>query len=330
MNRVLELLDLKIGLREGKTDCVLIENLNLSVPSGRVVGLVGESGCGKSVTALAASRLLRPPLRVLSGESRFKGVNLLDMPDHELRALRGREMTMVFQDPSRALNPLLTVEEQIGELLAAHGAASRSERRQWAAEILRSVGIPNPETRLRDYPHEFSGGMRQRILIAMAVALRPSLILADEPTTALDVTVQSRILALLRRLQRETGAAILLITHDLRIVASLCDEVYVMYAGEIVERTDVRRLFKNPLHPYTRGLMDSIPRADISCGLPRCMEGQAPERFYAMDFCRFAPRCPRSRPVCLREKPRLFRNGPGHEVRCFFPDDATERTEAGR
>ena len=330
MNRVLELLDLKIGLREGKTDCVLIENLNLSVPSGRVVGLVGESGCGKSVTALAASRLLRPPLRVLSGESRFKGVNLLDMPDHELRALRGREMTMVFQDPSRALNPLLTVEEQIGELLAAHGAASRSERRQWAAEILRSVGIPNPETRLRDYPHEFSGGMRQRILIAMAMALRPSLILADEPTTALDVTVQSRILALLRRLQRETGAAILLITHDLRIVASLCDEVYVMYAGEIVERTDVRRLFKNPLHPYTRGLMDSIPRADISCGLPRCMEVQAPERFYAMDFCRFAPRCPRSRPVCLREKPRLFRNGPGHEVRCFFPDDATERTEAGR
>ena len=280
------------------------------------------------MTAAAAMNLLPPPLHVLSGEVLFKGENLLDRTDGELRSLRGREMSMIFQEPSRALNPLLTVGEQIGELFAAHGGLSRRERRERAIELLRSVGIRDPRSRYREYPHEFSGGMQQRILIAMAVALRPSLIVADEPTTALDATVQVRILELLKRLQEETRASILLITHDLRVVASLCDEVCVMYAGELVERADVFTLFERPQHPYTRGLMESVPRADVFRGLPRCMKGQAPERFYELDGCRFAPRCPRSRPICIREKPAFQwednHGEKGCRVRCFFPIDAPD------
>ena len=334
MNDVLRLRNVTIGLRHGRSERVLIEGLDLAVPPNRIVGLVGESGSGKSVTASAAMNLLPAPLHVLSGEVLFKGENLLNMTDRELRALRGREMSMIFQEPSRALNPLLTVGEQIGELFAAHGGLSRRERRERTIELLRSVGIRDPRSRYREYPHEFSGGMQQRILIAMAVALRPSLIVADEPTTALDATVQVRILELLRRLQEETGASILLITHDLRVVASLCDEVCVMYAGELVEKADVFTLFENPQHPYTRGLMESVPRADVFRGLPRCMKGQAPERFYELDGCRFAPRCPRSRPICLREKPafqwKSDHGENGCRVRCFFPIDTPDGRRDGR
>ena len=309
-----------------------VDRFSLAVGRDEVMGLAGPSGCGKTTVAAAIMRLLGPAARITSGRVLVGGRDVLTLEAGELRRLRWREIAIVPQAAMNALNPVMTIGEQIADVLTTHDGLRRRTARERAAELLESVGISSD--RLRAYPHQLSGGQRQRVVIAMVLALRPRLLVLDEPTTALDATVQVRILELLKRLQEETGASILLITHDLRVVASLCDEVCVMYAGELVERADVFTLFENPQHPYTRGLMESVPRADVFRGLPRCMKGQAPERFYELDGCRFAPRCPRSRPICLREKPAFQRKNDhgenGCRVRCFFPIDTSDGRRDGR
>ena len=237
-----------------------VDNLSLRLQKGRVLGLVGESGCGKTVTALSILNLVPYPGKIVSGKILFEGRDLLALSGREIQAVRGAKISMIFQEPMTALNPVFTVGNQIAEVLTAHQDISKQQAMEAAVELLRSVGIPSPEKRVEEYPHQLSGGMRQRVMIAMAIACRPSLILADEPTTALDVTIQAHILELLGKIQAEMGMAMILVTHDLGLIAERAHEVAVMYAGRIVEQADTRELFANPQHPYTRGLMASIPR----------------------------------------------------------------------
>ena len=304
-----------------------VDGVSFSVEAGRTVGVVGESGCGKSVTAASVLRLVpSPPGVVLGGAIRWDGRDILAMSRDELTALRGREIAMVFQDPMTSLNPVFTIERQIGEVLALRFGLARDAARERAVAMLRTVGIPDPEARLAVYPHELSGGMKQRVMIAMALLSQPRLLIADEPTTALDVTVQAQILHLMRELQRETGTALLFITHDMGVIAEMCDEVVVMYAGRVVERRAVVELFEAPRHPYTRGLMDSMPRRAVGhkAELPT-IEGTVPSLLTPPPGCRFAARCRHRQALdaaaqsrCEREDPRLSTDGEGW-VACHFP-----------
>lgn len=299
-----------------------VTGVDFSVRRGEILGIVGESGCGKSVTSLSIMGLIGAPGRVEAGEVIFDGQDLLRLPDARLRALRGDRIAMIFQQPTSSLNPVFDVGFQLGEVLEIHRGMRRRAARGRALELLRMVGIPDPKRRLDSYPHEMSGGMAQRVMIAMALACEPELLIADEPTTALDVTIQAQILDLMRRLQEETGTAIVLITHDLGVVAEMCDRVAVMYAGEIVEQTDVRDLFRDPRHPYTRGLIGSIPVLGKPADELLVIPGNVPDLVDAPAGCRFAPRCTArvefGNTLATVEHPELRPVADGHDVRCWL------------
>jgi oligopeptide/dipeptide ABC transporter ATP-binding protein len=303
-----------------------VTGVDFHVDRGEIMGLVGESGCGKSVTSLSIMRLVASPGRIEAGEVVFDGEDLLKLPIGEMRRLRGDRISMIFQQPTSSLNPVMDVGRQIGEVLEIHRRMKEKAARRRALELLRMVGIPDPERRLKAYPHEMSGGMAQRVMIAMALALEPELLIADEPTTALDVTIQAQILDLLRGLQRETGTAIVLITHDLGVVAEMCDRVAVMYAGEIVEQADVTTLFREPRHPYTQGLIGSIPVMGVVREELSTIPGTVPNLINLPAGCRFAPRCLAREPFGVDEiaqtrHPELLplAGAPsGHEVRCWI------------
>jgi peptide/nickel transport system ATP-binding protein len=303
------------GDRGGATHAV--DGLDLTIRRGQTLGLVGESGCGKTVTALAVMGLLAKASAEVSGRIGFDGADLLSLSDREMRGLRGDRLAMIFQEPMTSLNPSFSIGEQIAETLIHHRGLSRAEARARTIELLRLVKIPSPEQRIDDYPHRLSGGMRQRAMIALALACDPELLIADEPTTALDVTIQAQILALLRDLKASTGVAIILITHDLGVVAEICDHVAVMYAGEIVEYAPVETLFTAPQHPYTIGLLGSIPRLDAKAEELAAIEGRVPSMAELPAGCRFAPRCPFVRERCTQSVPALSDIGPGHRSRCI-------------
>ena len=297
-----------------------VQDASFSIGQGRILGLVGESGCGKSVTALALMGLLpSPPACELAGEVRLAGRNLLTLPEREWQAVRGQTIAMIFQEPMTSLNPVQRVGDQIAEAVRAHQRMGRRAAREQAVALLDQVGIPAPSERSRAYPHELSGGMRQRVMIAMALACRPALLIADEPTTALDVTIQAQILDLLRQLQDELGMSLLFITHDLGVIAELADDVAVMYAGRIVEYAPVEALFEAPQHPYTQGLLTSMPSlaTDRSRQLP-AIAGSVPHPSRLPAGCAFTPRCPHALSPCMTERPPEVATGPGHRVRCWL------------
>ncbi len=304
---LLEVRDLTVQfVRRGEQSFTAVDNVSFDVEPGQTVGLVGESGCGKSVTSLAIMRLLAKRGNKVSGSVRFEGTDLLRLSDREMRDRRGRDLGMVFQDPLSSLNPVIPIGLQITEVLERHRGMSRKAASVEAVDLLDKVGIPDPSRRLSEYPHQLSGGMRQRALIAIALACRPRLLIADEPTTALDVTIQAQILALLRELVQDTGTALIMITHDLGVVAGLCDEVNVLYGGKIVERAQRHQLFAEPRHPYTHGLLASIPRLDAGRGeklIP--IRGSVSDNIPWDHGCAFAPRCPNALPVCREVQPQL-------------------------
>jgi peptide/nickel transport system ATP-binding protein/oligopeptide transport system ATP-binding protein len=304
------------GLRTRFGAFAAVDGVDLEVPRGRTLGIVGESGCGKSVLSLSVMGLVPRPGRVAEGRVVLEGRDLLALPPSEMRRVRGGQVAMIFQEPMTSLNPVHSVGAQIMEAMRAHEPGARNLRGR-AIEALRRVRIPSPERRFEEYPHQLSGGMRQRVMIAMALACNPRVLIADEPTTALDVTVQAQILDLLRALQAETGMAIILITHDLGVVAEMADEVAVMYAGRVVERAPVAALFDDPQHPYTIGLLGSVPRLDEDRARLLAIEGSVPPPFALPPGCRFAPRCPFAVAACREEVPGLRGIGPGHGVACI-------------
>ena len=294
-----------------------VDNLSLRLQKGRVLGLVGESGCGKTVTALSILNLVPYPGKIVAGKILFEGRNLLALSADDMRAIRGARISMIFQEPMTALNPVFTVGNQIAEVLTAHRKIAKREALAAAVGLLQSVGIPSPEKRVNEYPHQLSGGMRQRVMIAMAIACKPSLILADEPTTALDVTIQAHILQLLATIQKEMGMAMILVTHDLGLIAERAHEVAVMYAGRIVEQANTKELFANPQHPYTRGLMASIPKpGEEGRTRLRTIPGTVPRLDDLPKGCTFAPRCDIKTRTCETE-PELVEVKRGHFVRCW-------------
>jgi peptide/nickel transport system ATP-binding protein len=294
-----------------------VDSVDLRITRGRTMGVVGESGSGKSVTFLAVMGLLPKEISAVSGQIRFEGKNLLAIADRDLRDLRGDRLAMIFQEPMTSLNPSYTVGEQIIEVLVRHKGLTRRKSRARAIELLRRVRIPSPERRIDDYPHRLSGGMRQRVMIALALACDPELLIADEPTTALDVTIQAQILDLMRELKAESGAAIVLITHDLGVVADICDDVAVMYAGEIVEHAPVNALFDLPQHPYTVGLLGAVPRLDQRNDRLATIEGMVPDMARPPIGCRFSPRCPFADDRCRTERPPIVPLDNGRWSRCF-------------
>ena len=293
-----------------------VESVSFDLAPGVTLGLVGESGCGKSVTALAIMGLLPKGSAEVSGRVGFDGSNLLDLTDSAMRDLRGDRLAMIFQEPMTSLNPAYTIGEQISETLVRHRGLTRSQARARAIDLLRDVRIPSPEQRVDEYPHKLSGGMRQRAMVAMALACDPKLLIADEPTTALDVTIQAQVLELLRSLKAKTNAAIVLISHDLGVVAEICDEVAVMYAGEIVEHAPADALFESPQHPYTIGLLASIPRLDRRVETLATVEGSLPDMSAVPQACRFAPRCPFRSEICVSRPPPVVDIGTRHWSRC--------------
>jgi oligopeptide/dipeptide ABC transporter ATP-binding protein len=301
------------------TGATVVDGVTFSLQPGRTTALVGESGCGKSVTALSLMRLIEPPGHIVSGSVTLDGRDLLTLDEREMEQVRGARIGMVFQDPLTSLNPALSIGGQIVETLQAHQPTSRAQAERKAIELLARVGVANPEQRIHDFPHHFSGGMRQRVLIAAAISCSPSVIIADEPTTALDVTVQAKILRLLHDLQRDMGAALLLITHDLGVVAAMADEVLVMYAGRIVERADVDTLFHNPRHPYTKALLACVAGIEEDRRTPlEPIGGSAPDLRNPPPGCRFAPRCPSAHDICRRQDQTLRSVSPDHEAACVL------------
>lgn len=326
MTDLLEVRDLTVHFDTEDGLVEAVDGVTFTVSAGEILGVVGESGSGKSVTALALLRLIRPPGRIVQGAVRFEGTDLAALSEDEMRAVRGTRIAMIFQSPRTALNPVLTVGRQISRLFELHQGVSRAEGRARTIEMLKLVGISEPERRARQYAHQLSGGMCQRVMIAMALATSPRLLLADEPTTGLDVSIAAQILDLLRDLGRRTGASILLITHDLGVVAEVCDRVAVMHAGQIVEVGAVRAIFTRPRHPYTQALVRSIPRIDRE-GTMEPIPGTVPSLLAPPPGCRYADRCPRVLDVCRRDRPALRAATPHHDVACHAVEveDATAR-----
>jgi peptide/nickel transport system ATP-binding protein len=295
-----------------------VDGVSYTVNAGETLGVVGESGCGKSVTALSIMRLVpRPPGRFAGGAVRYRGTDLLQLSEAQMREIRGNRISMIFQEPMTSLNPVLTVGRQIAETVQLHQKVSRAQALERAVEMLRVVQIPEPERRASEYPHQLSGGMRQRVMIALALACNPELLIADEPTTALDVTIQAQILDLLKRLQKEFGMGVVMITHDLGVVAESCDRVVVMYAGRKVEEADVTDLFDRPLHPYTRALMLSMPAMNTHTSRLAEIPGMVPAPHELGRGCAFAARCPYANDRCRTQMPGLTQHGEGHVVACF-------------
>lgn len=293
-----------------------VDNVSFTINQGETLALVGESGCGKSMTALSLLRLLPDPGKIVGGEVFLDGHDMLRLPDNEMRRIRGNDISMIFQEPMTALNPVLKVGEQIAEVLRLHQGVSPTDALEQAAELLMQVGISDPQRRLRDYPHQLSGGQRQRVVIAIALACDPKLLIADEPTTALDVTIQAQIMDLLLELKQQRNMAMLLITHDLGIVATNADKIAVMYAGQIVESGTVKRVFQNPLHPYTQGLLNCIPKLGEDKTL-ETIPGHLPDLREQLEGCLFLERCPGPCAPCGHQLPDMIENEPDHWVRCW-------------
>jgi len=297
-----------------------VDKVSFTVERGRTLGIVGESGCGKSVTSLSVMRLIQKPGFIKSGQILFNGIDLLKLKEDEMRKIRGNKISMIFQEPMTSLNPVFTCGEQIEEVIRLHQShLSKSEQTQKAIEMLKKVGIPAPEKRYHEFPHQLSGGMRQRVMIAMAISCNPELLIADEPTTALDVTIQAQILDLMRGLKSSENMGMILITHDLGVVAEMCDDVAVMYAGQIVEQGSVKEIFKSPRHPYTKGLLNSIPHFESGHRLQKLntIPGMVPSLMNLPKGCRFNERCERAEQICFENNPAL--SSDSHKVACHFP-----------
>ena len=324
MTSLLEIRDLKVSFVYGKQSQPALEGVSLSIDRGRTVGLVGESGCGKSLTALSIMQLLpTPPARIDGGEIvlslQDRSLDLLKIAGKAMRKVRGRDIAMIFQDPMTSLDPVYSIGEQIAEVLIAHEGLARPDALKRAVQLLLDVGISSPEQRVRQYPHELSGGMRQRAVIAMALACKPAILIADEPTTALDVTIQAQVLALMRSMQQSRGTALLLITHDMGVIAEMADDVLVMYLGRIVERGSVIQVLERPAHPYTQGLIASLPRLDMPDGERLTpIQGTVPSLAAIPSGCRFHTRCPHVMDVCRREEPAMRSAERGHEAACWL------------
>ncbi len=327
---VLEVRGLRTCFHTDQGVAPAVDGVSFAIPAGKTLALVGESGCGKSVTALSVLRLVpSPPGRIETGEVLFGGRDLLGLRESEMRAIRGNDISMIFQEPMTSMNPVFRVGRQVGAVLRLHQGLSAEDARAMAIELFDLVGIPAPEQRVDDYPHQLSGGMLQRVMIATALACNPKLLIADEPTTALDVTIQAQILDLLRKLQQEKGMAILLITHDLGVVAEVAHEVAVMYAGRKVEQAPVETLFAGPKHPYTQGLFASLPVMNQEGGRLHTIPGSVPAAVDFPEGCRFHPRCPHVMPRCREEAPPLDPVGAEHVAGCWLHDAATAGVQAG-
>jgi oligopeptide/dipeptide ABC transporter ATP-binding protein len=315
---LLEVRGLRTYFASERGEVRAVDGVDLSLERGRTLGIVGESGCGKSVTALSIMGLIpQPPGKIAGGEVRFEGEDLLKVPPRRMRDLRGDKLSMIFQEPMTSLNPAFPVGEQISEAILRHKKVNKLQAQNQAVDMLRKVRIPSPERRARDYPHQLSGGMRQRVMIAMALACNPRLLIADEPTTALDVTIQAQILELMRLLRAELGTAIILITHDLGVIAELADDVIVMYAGQVIERCAASRLFSEPQHPYTVGLLGSIPRLHLEQSRLSAIEGVVPDAAAFPQGCRFHPRCPFAVDQCRSDIPVLKEVKTNHYAACW-------------
>jgi peptide/nickel transport system ATP-binding protein len=320
---ILEVKNLKTSFRTEDGELTAVDDVSFSVAPGKMLGIVGESGCGKSVTSLSIMRLIpSPPGRISGGQILFQGKDLVKMSIDQMRDIRGNQISMIFQEPMTSLNPVLTIGDQIMESVILHQKLSKKAAKEKAIEMLRLVGIPAPERRVDEYPHQLSGGMRQRVMIAMALSCNPSVLIADEPTTALDVTIQAQILELLKSLQTKLGMAVILITHDLGVVAETCDDVVVMYAGRVIEQGSVNDIFLRPAHPYTKGLLNSIPSHDKT-GIKKTrletIPGLVPNLLHLPKGCRFQDRCTRRQEKCATADPALDPVGPGHTAACYFP-----------
>jgi len=319
MSPILDVQGLKTHFATRNGTVKAVDGVDISVDRGDTLGIVGESGCGKTVLALSIMRLIpNPPGRIVGGKILFKGVDLLTLSEQEMRGLRGNDISMIFQEPMNSLNPVLKVGDQITEVIRLHEGLSEAQAQDRALDMLRLVGLPPTPATLRSYPHQMSGGMRQRIMIAMALVCNPELMLADEPTTALDVTIQAQIIDLINKLKDEVGTSVILITHDLGVVAQMARNVAVMYTGKVVEHCGVLDLFAEPLHPYTRGLMESTPkRAAKKNGYLTAIPGSVPNLYELPSGCSFRNRCPDVMDICAEQEPRLVEHAPGHQVRCW-------------
>jgi peptide/nickel transport system ATP-binding protein/oligopeptide transport system ATP-binding protein len=322
MMPILQIENLSTHFETARGTVRAVDGVDICLNEGDTLGIAGESGCGKTVLALSIMRLIpRPPGRIVSGRILFEGGDLLALSDEEMRRIRGKRISMIFQEPMTSLNPVFRIGDQVAETIQLHEGLSARDAQDRAVEMLHLVGIPSPEMRARDYPHQMSGGMRQRVMIAMALSCRPRLMLADEPTTALDVTIQAQILDLIQDLKREVGTSVVLITHDLGVIAEAAQYAAIMYAGWVVEQGPVAAIFSSPLHPYTIGLMNSIPRigsAPSGEGYLNVIPGTVPDLLELPSGCKFRDRCPRVMPVCAEKKPELLEKTPGHYVRCWL------------
>ncbi len=318
VKQLVELKDLKTYFYTEEGVVKAVDGVSFQIERGETLGVVGESGCGKSVTALSILRLIAsPPGKIVGGNILFEGEDLLLKSEAQLRDIRGNDIAMIFQEPMTSLNPVYTCGEQIAEAIELHQGLSRRDALDESVDMLRLVGIPLPERRVREYPHQLSGGMRQRVMIAMALSCNPKLLMADEPTTALDVTIQAQILELMKKLKQELGMAIMLITHDLGVIAEMAKRVVVMYAGKVVEEADAVNLFRQPIHPYTEGLLNSIPRLHRPRGRLHVITGQVPNPVNLPPGCSFHPRCPLAEDICRRQEPLLVELGGGRRVSCW-------------
>ncbi|MBA3826481.1 MAG: ABC transporter ATP-binding protein [Ktedonobacterales bacterium] len=315
---LLDVRDLRTYFRTMDGTVRAVDGVNFSIPAGKTLGIVGESGSGKSVTSFTVMRLLSPNGFVKSGQVLFEDRDLLELSEDEMRKIRGNQISMIFQEPMTSLNPVYTVGDQVGEVLRVHKHLRGSAQRSRTVEMLRRVGIPAAERRVNDYPHNLSGGMRQRVMIAMALATDPKLLIADEPTTALDVTIQAQILDLMRGLSREFNTSVMLITHDLGVVAEMAQEVAVMYTGQVVERGTVYQVLKEPLHPYTMGLLNSIPNEGLKGQKLNVIRGSVPNPLALPQGCTFSTRCPFVMDICRRQEPKLLDAGEGHLTHCWL------------
>ncbi|RNB87489.1 ABC transporter ATP-binding protein [Brevibacillus fluminis] len=320
--RLLEVNGLTVNFRNDNREITVVHNISFHINQGETVGVVGESGCGKSITSLSIMQLVpTPPGRIASGEIRYKGTNLLSLKSKEMNQIRGNEISMIFQEPMTSLTPVFTIGRQLDEVIRLHTKASKKEAKERSIDMLKLVGISRAEQIYASYPHELSGGMRQRVMIAIGLACNPNLLIADEPTTALDVTIQAQILDLMRELKEKTGSSILFITHDLGVVAEMCDRVIVMYAGEIVEEADVDTIFNDPRHPYTRGLLASIPKIEEKKRHLYSIPGQVPPVGSITQGCRFRERCDSAIDRCVTDNPALVAVAANHACRCWLQAD---------
>ncbi|MBB6633002.1 ABC transporter ATP-binding protein [Cohnella thailandensis] len=331
MDSLLAVTDLRTSFDTDQGQVVSVDRVSFDLKAGETLAIVGESGSGKSVTALSIMRLLGKGSRIQDGEIRLEGENILELDEKKMRDVRGNRISMIFQEPMTSLNPVFTIGNQLMEAIRLHLNRDKRQAKAHAVEMLRKVGLPRPEQIMDEYPFALSGGMRQRVMIAMALACRPSVLIADEPTTALDVTVQAQIMRIMKELCAEAGTAIVLITHDLGVVAEMADRVLVMYAGQVVEEADVFTLFDHPRHPYTQGLLRSVPHLDLDDEDDlQSIPGAVPARYHSMQGCRFHNRCPFATDKCAAELPPLFETQEGHKSRCWEIEAATARWEEAK